>query len=74
MRIGEKFMIVARRKLRFLKHLPVINTVSQLGHESRLLVFRFGSLGNVHRLVLRGLRTAVMPKRKLKVQVVIVFG
>lgn len=53
---------------------PSCRTVSRLGHESRLLVFTFGGLGNVHWLVARRLQTAVMPKRKVAVQAVIIFG
>lgn len=43
-----------------------MNTFSQLGHESRLLVFIFGSLGNVHRLVRKGFQTAGMAKTRVK--------
>ena len=38
----------------------------QLGYKCKLLVFIFGSLGNVHRLVVRGLQMAGMLKPKAK--------
>ena len=38
-----------------LKYQPLKSEIEQLGYECKLLVFIFGSLGNVHRLVARGL-------------------
>ena len=42
------------------------NEIEQLGYNCKLLVFIFGSLGHVHRLVIRGLQTAGIPKPKAK--------
>ena len=42
------------------------NEIEQLGYNCKLLVFIFGSLGHVHRLVIRGLQTPGIPKPKAK--------
>ncbi|CAL8358231.1 unnamed protein product [Arctogadus glacialis] len=42
------------------------NEIAQLGYTCKLLVFIFGSLGHVHRLVIRGLQMAGIPKPKAK--------
>lgn len=49
-----------------LKYQLLKDAVLQLGYKCKLLVFIFGSLGNVHRLVVRGLQMAGMPKSKAK--------
>uniref|UniRef100_A0A668ATD0 ER lipid raft associated 2 n=1 Tax=Myripristis murdjan TaxID=586833 RepID=A0A668ATD0_9TELE len=49
-----------------IKYQLLINTISELGYRCRLLVFIFGSLGHVHRLVVRGLCLLGMPKKKAK--------
>ena len=49
-----------------LKYEPLRNEIEQLGYKCKLIVFIFGSLGNVHRLVVRGLQTAGIPKPKAK--------
>ena len=42
---------------------PLPSTISELGYRCGLLVFIFGSLGHVHRLVVRGLQQMGMPKK-----------
>ena len=49
-----------------LKYQLLKNEIEQLGYNCKLLVFIFGSLGHVHRLVVRGLQTAGIPKPKAK--------
>ena len=39
-----------------LKYQPLVQAISQLGYKCQLIVLIFGSLGHVHRLVVRGLR------------------
>ena len=41
-------------------------TIFQLGYRCKLLVFIFGSLGHVHKLVVRGLQMAGLSKRRAK--------
>ena len=49
-----------------LKYQPLKNEIEHLGYNCKLLVFIFGSLGHVHRLVIRGLQMAGIPKPKAK--------
>ena len=49
-----------------LKYQQLEQTISQLGYRCRLLVFIFGSLGHVHKLVVRGLQMAGLSKRRAK--------
>ena len=49
-----------------LKYQQLEQTISQLGYRCQLLVFIFGSLGHVHKLVVRGLQMAGLPKRRAK--------
>ena len=49
-----------------LKYQPLKNEIENLGYNCKLLVFIFGSLGHVHRLVIRGLQMAGIPKPKAK--------
>ena len=49
-----------------MKYQALVNTISELGYRCRLLVFIFGSLGHVHKLVVRGLRLLGMPKKEAK--------
>ena len=49
-----------------LKYHQLEQTISQLGYRCKLLVFIFGSLGHVHRLVVRGLQMAGLSKRRAK--------
>ena len=51
---------------KFLKYQQLKDVITQLGYKCKLLVFIFGSLGNVHRLVVRGLQMAGIPKPKAK--------
>ena len=51
---------------KMLKYQQLKQTISQLGHKCTLLVFIFGSLGHVHKLVVRGLQIAGLSKRKAK--------
>ena len=48
------------------KYQSLKDAIIQLGYKCKLLVFIFGSLGNVHRLVIRGMQMAGIPKRKAK--------
>ena len=49
-----------------LKYQQLKQTISQLGYRCKLLVFIFGSLGHAHKLVVRGLQMAGLPKRRAK--------
>ena len=49
-----------------LKYQQLEQTISRLGYRCKLLVFIFGSLGHVHKLVVRGLQMAGLPKRRAK--------
>ena len=49
-----------------MKYQALVDTISELGYRCRLLVFIFGSLGHVHKLVVRGLRLLGMPKKEAK--------
>ena len=49
-----------------LKYQQLVQTISQLGYRCKLLVFIFGSLGHVHKLVVRGLQMAGLSKRRAK--------
>ena len=49
-----------------LKYQPLKNEIERLGYSCKLLVFIFGSLSHVHRLVMRGLQMAEIPKPKAK--------
>ena len=51
---------------KMLKYLQLTQTISQLGYKCKLLVFIFGSLGHVHKLVVRGLQMAGLSKRRAK--------
>ena len=48
------------------KYQQLKDVIAQNGYQCRLIVFIFGSLGNVHRLVVRGLQMVGMPKSKAK--------
>ena len=47
-----------------LKYQRLKDAIIQLGYKCKLLVFIFGSLGNVHESVVRGLQIAGMPKQR----------
>lgn len=49
-----------------LKYQPLVQAIIQLGYKCQLIVFIFGSLGYVHRLVVRGLRIIGLTKCKAK--------
>ncbi len=49
-----------------IKYQPLLNIISEIGYQGRLLVFIFGSLGHTHRLVVRGLQQLGMPKMRAK--------
>ncbi len=49
-----------------LKYQQLKQTSLQLGYKCKLLIFIFGSLGHVHRLVVRGLQMAGLSKRRAK--------
>ena len=49
-----------------LKYNQLEQTIAQLGYRCKLLVFIFGSLGHVHKLVVRGLQMAGLTKRRAK--------
>ena len=49
-----------------LKYQRLKEAIIQLGYKCKLLVFIFGSLGNVHKSVVRGLQIAGMPKSRAK--------
>ena len=49
-----------------LKYQQLKNAISQTGYQCKLIVLIFGSLGTVHKLVVRGLQMAGMPKPKAK--------
>ena len=51
---------------KLLKYQPLRDIVVQLGYKCKVLVFIFGSLGNVHRLVVRGLQMAGLSKPRAK--------
>ena len=51
---------------KIVKYQQLKQTISQLGYRCTLLVFIFGSLGHVHKLVVRGLQIAGLSKRKAK--------
>lgn len=51
---------------KMLKYQLLEQTISQLGYNCKLLVFIFGSLGHVHKLVVRGLQMAGLPKGRAK--------
>ena len=48
-----------------IKYQPLLQTITELGYRCNLLVFIFGSLGHVHRLVVRGFQQLGMPKKQL---------
>ena len=56
-----------------LKYQPLKNEIENLGYNCKLLVFIFGSLGHVHRLVIRGLQMAGIPKPKAKTKILLNF-
>ena len=49
-----------------LKYQRLKDAITQIGYECKLLVFIFGSLGNVHKSVVRGLQIAGLPKPTAK--------
>ena len=49
-----------------LKYQPLVQASLHLGYKCQLIVLIFGSLGHVHRLVVRGLRMIGMTKCKAK--------
>ena len=49
-----------------LKYQRLKDVITQMGYECKLLVFIFGSLGNVHKSVVRGLQIAGLPKPTAK--------
>ena len=49
-----------------LKYEPLREVIVQLGYKCKIIVFIFGSLGNVHRLVIRGLQMAGLTSPKQK--------
>ena len=49
-----------------IKYQQLLQAITQLGYRCNLLVFIFGSLGHVHRLVVRGLQQLGMPKKAAK--------
>ncbi len=49
-----------------LKYQQMEQTILQLGYKCKLLIFIFGSLGHVHKLVVRGLQMAGLSKRRAK--------
>ena len=49
-----------------LKYQQLVQSISQLGYSCKLLVFIFGSLGHVHKLVVRGLQMSGLSIRKAK--------
>ena len=49
-----------------LKYHPLVQSITQLGYRCQLIVFIFGSLGHVHRLVVRGLRILGLTKCRAK--------
>ena len=51
---------------KIIKYQPLLNIISELGYQRRILVFIFGSLGHTHRLVVRGLQQLGMPKKRAK--------
>ena len=51
---------------KLLKYQQLKLTISQLGYRCELVVLIFGSLGHVHKLVVRGLQIAGLTKRKAK--------
>lgn len=62
----REFMIIAQRKLWFSScHKYCLAAWARVQTACVFLIFH--SLGNIHRLVLRGLQAAGMPKRKVKV-------
>ena len=51
---------------KLLKYQQLKLTISQLDYRCELVVLIFGSLGHVHKLVVRGLQIAGLTKRKAK--------
>ena len=49
-----------------IKYQPLLQTIIELGYRCDLLVLIFGSLGHVHRLVVRGFQQLGMPKKAAK--------
>jgi hypothetical protein len=49
-----------------IKYQPLLQTITELGYRCNLFVFIFGSLGHVHRLVVRGFQQLGMPKKAAK--------
>ena len=49
-----------------MKYQLLKDVIVQLGYKCKFLVFIFGSLGNVHKLVVRGMQMAGIPKPKAK--------
>ena len=57
-----------------LKYQRLKDAIIQLGYKCKLLVFIFGSLGNVHKSVVRGLQIAGIPKLRAKELAKILFS
>ncbi|KAI2653013.1 Retrovirus-related Pol polyprotein from type-2 retrotransposable element R2DM [Labeo rohita] len=51
---------------KFIKYQQLLNIITEIGYQGRLSVFIFGSLGHIHRLVVRGLQQLGMPKKRAK--------
>lgn len=51
---------------KMLKYQPLISAIEGLGYKCRLVVLVFGSLGNVHKLALRGLQQTGLSKTAAK--------
>ncbi|KAI2660150.1 Biotin--protein ligase [Labeo rohita] len=49
-----------------IKYQPLLNIITEIGYRGCLSVFIFGSLGHIHRLVVRGLQQLGMPKKRAK--------
>ena len=49
-----------------LKYQPLVQAITQLGYNCQLVIFIFGSLGHVHRLVVRGPRILGLTKCRAK--------
>ena len=46
-----------------IKYQPLLQSIIELGYRCNLFVFIFGSLGHVHRLVVRGFQQLRLPKK-----------
>ena len=51
---------------KLVKYHPLVQTITSLGYKCQYLVLIFGSLGHVHRLVIRGLRIVGFTKARAK--------